>query len=243
MQTPIYLALSRQAALRTQMDVIANNIANANTPGFKQQRVQFVEFLSRPAPREELSFVVDRAVRRDLTNGSLTSTGNPFDLALQGPGYFAVDTVNGPRYTRAGRFELNDQREVVNHAGLPLLGGDDQAIVIPPDVATVRINHAGELFDEANPQAVLGRIKVVGFENEQALLEVGGGLYTTDQEPGAAPEETSVQQGTIEDSNVQPVVEMTRMIETLRSYQSAQNLGRSEHERLRGALTRLGRTT
>lgn len=243
MENPIYIALSRQDTLRRQMDVTAHNVANMNTPGFKQQRVLFVEYLARPpagtpgARGQKLSMVQDLSVLRDLREGPIERTGNPLDLALQGEGYFEVETVDGPRYTRAGSFQLDGERRIVNMNGLPVLDDADRPIQIPADATDITVTADGTVSTE---QGQLARLKVVRFERGQFMNELGGGLYTTDEPPLAA-EETKVIQGAVEGSNVQPVVEMTQMTEILRQYQTNQRLIEAEHERQRSAIGRLTR--
>lgn len=238
METPLYIALSRQEALRRQMDVVANNVSNMNTSGFKAQRMLFLEHLEKAAHSDErLSFVSDFGTMRDVKAGPLTVTSNPLDLALKGEGYFAVETLNGPRFTRAGNFQLNSNREIVDANGLPVLDQNDQRIVIPAGSVHITVKGDGQIETETGPVA---RLKVVTFANQQTMNELGGGLYTTDQNqiPVAQPEVT---QGAIEGSNVQPVVEMTQMIEVMRAYQSTQKLLDNEHERMRTAIQRLAR--
>ena len=239
MENPIYIALSRQNALRRQLDVVANNVANMNTTGFKQQRVMFTEFLERPAMHEQVSFVQDRAVVRDLAAGGMLQTGNPLDVALSGPGYFTVDTASGRRYTRNGNMHLDDQRQLVDGGGLPVLADNGQPITIPDGTSAIKITGDGTVATELGP---VGRLNVVTFQREQLMTEVGSGLYVSDEEPQPAPADTKVAQGMLEQSNVKPVVEMTQMIEISRQYQQAQKMIESEHERIRGLIQRLGRT-
>ena len=239
MENPTYIALSRQNALRRQLDVVANNVANMNTTGFKQQRMMFTEFLERPGMHEQVSFVQDRAVVRDLTAGGTVHTGNPLDVALSGPGYFTVDTASGRRYTRNGAFRMDDQRQLVDGSGLPVLADNGQPIVIPQNTANVEVRGDGTVATELGPVA---RLNVVTFKREQMMTEVGGGLYVSDEEPQAAPPETKVAQGMLEQSNVKPVLEMTQMIEINRQYQQAQKMIESEHERMRSVVQRLGRS-
>jgi flagellar basal-body rod protein FlgF len=175
---------------------------------------------------------------RDLGQGPLAPTGNPLDVALDGPGYLAVETVQGTRYTRSGRLQLDGERRIVDANGLPVLGEGDRPIQVPQDAGPVRIAGDGTISTEAG--AALGRLKVVGFERPQAMTELGGGLYATD-EAEQASEATRVVQGSIEQSNVQPIVEMTQMTEVLRQYQTTQKLIESEHERQRTAIQRLAR--
>ncbi|MDQ2106229.1 flagellar basal-body rod protein FlgF [Azospirillum isscasi] len=239
MENPIYVSLSRQLTLRRQLDVISNNIANMNTTGFKQQRMLFTEFLERPGMHEQVSFVQDRAVVRDLSIGGMTQTGNPMDLALTGHGYFTVDTANGPRYTRSGNFRMNDQRQIVDGGGLPVLGDNGQPLVVPNGSKDVMVSGDGTVSTELGP---VGRLNIVTFRNEQLMTEVGAGLYVSDEEPQPAPADTKVAQGMLENSNVKPVVEMTTLIEIQRQYQSNQKMIENEHERIRSAIQKLGRT-
>lgn len=241
MESPTYIALSRQVTIAREMEIIAHNVANANTTGFKQQRLQFNEFLTKPAQGERYSMVIDRATRRDTSQGGLMPTGNSLDVAVVGQGYFAVDTVNGPRYTRAGNFQLNEQGQIVNGGGLPVMGQGNQPITLPPETEEIRIAGDGSIYTNGSPDAPVGRLAVVRFDKEQELLEVGGGLYSTDQRPQPVTGETQVQQGVLEQSTVQPVLEMTRMIDTMRAYQQTQKMIDTEHERVRSAIGRLAR--
>jgi len=239
MENSIYVALSRQMALQRQLDVTSNNIANMNTTGYKNQRMLFTEFLEKPGLHEKVSFVQDRAVVRDLSVGGMTQTGNPMDLALTGHGYFTVDTASGPRYTRAGNFRMNDQRQMVDGGGLPVLADNGQPITLPAGTSDVKVSGDGTVSTELGP---VGKLNIVTFKNEQMMTEVGAGLYVSDEEPQPAPKDTKVAQGLLEGSNVKPVVEMTQMIEVQRSYMSAQRVIDNEHERIRSMIQKLGRT-
>ena len=237
MENPIYVALSRQEALRRQMDVVANNIANMNTTGYKQQRMLFQEYLDKPERNERVSFVQDYGLMRDVRPGVLTVTNNTLDLALRGEGYFTVETLSGPRYTRAGAMQLNGDRELVDANGLPVLSEGDARITIPANVASITVSGDGTVSSE---QGEIAKLKVVTFDDQQLMSELGGGLYATDQEPVPVAQ-PQVTQGALETSNVQPIVETTQMIDVLRQYQSTQRMIDTEHERLRTAIQRLGR--
>jgi flagellar basal-body rod protein FlgF len=241
MENPIYIALSRQDALRRQMDVVANNLANMTTPAYKQQRVLFLEYLAKPAssPVEKVSMVHDYGTIRNTAAGPISQTNNPLDLALQGDGYFSVDTRDGPRYTRSGRFQLDIDRQIVDPNGLPVLDEQDLPMVVPQNAGRITITADGIVTTE---QGQVGKIKVVRFERDQFMNELGGGLYSTDEEPQQAPQ-TKVVQGAVEESNVQSVVEMTQMIEISRAYATNQKILDAEHERQRNAITKLSRVT
>jgi flagellar basal-body rod protein FlgF len=237
METPSYIALARMSALRRQMEVVANNVANVNTTGFRGQQMQFVEYLERASPTERYSMPIDLVTTRDPRPGPVQPTGNPLDVALQTEGYFVVQTLGGDRYTRGGSFRLDADRRLVDTNGLPVLGEGGQPIVVPPQAAQISISPQGEVSTELG---AVGRIQVVRFENDQLLDEVGNGLYATEQDPIPA-EEARMAQGMLEGSNVQSVLEMTRMIEVLRQYQSIQRIVDSEHERQRTMIRQLPR--
>lgn len=238
MENTLYIALSRQEALRRQVDVMANNIANMNTTGFKAQRMLFLEHLQQPDRQQnKMAFVQDFGLMRDVLPGPLMTTNNPLDVALRDEGYFVVETVAGPRYTRGGAFQMNADRELVDPNGLPVLNEQDARIIIPEAAQSISITGNGTIMTE---EGEVGRLKVVRFADEQRLETLGRGLYSTDQlaEPVENPQ---VAQGLLEGSNVQPIVEMTQMMEVARQYQNTQRMIDSEHERIRTALQKLSR--
>jgi flagellar basal-body rod protein FlgF len=245
MENPSYIALSQQMALRRQMDVIATNIANVSTPGFKAERIMFAELLAGKAPysssptgstRPGLSFVNEVGMLRDTSDGGMSQTGNALDLALNGPGYFVVDTPNGPRYTRQGAFRLNQDGRIVTADGYALLDAQSRPISIRPGESRIEISTKGAVTTESGE---VGRIQIAQFENEQAMRKIGAGLYETDQAPIAGDAE--VRQGMIENSNVKAVNEITTMMDILRRYQSAQKIIDSDHELERKAIDKLSR--
>ncbi|MDG3441765.1 flagellar basal-body rod protein FlgF [Nitrospirillum amazonense] len=237
MENPIYVALSRQEALSRQLDVVANNIANMNTTGYKQQRMLFQEYLEKPARGERVSFVQDYGLMRDTRAGALQVTNNTLDLALKGDGYFTVETLSGPRYTRAGNFQLNDRREIVDQNGLPVLDTNDNRITVPDGTTDLKIQGDGTVMAD---RAQLGKLKIVSFDDQQQMQTLGGGLMTTTQtpRPSANPQVT---QGAVEASNVQAIVESTAMIDVLRQYQMTQKLVDEEHDRIRNAISHLAK--
>jgi flagellar basal-body rod protein FlgF len=244
MENPSFIALSQQMALRRQMDVIATNIANVSTPGYKAERIMFAELLAGKAPypasttgsRPGLSFVNEAGMLRDTSDGGMTQTGNALDLAMNGPGYFVVDTPSGPRYTRQGGFRLNQDGRIVTADGYPLLDAQNRPISIRPGETRIEISTKGAVTTESGE---VGRIQIAQFENEQAMRKIGAGLYETDQDP--IPGDAEVRQGMIENSNVKAVNEITTMMDILRRYQSAQKIIESEHDLERKAIDKLSR--
>ena len=237
MESPSYIGLSRQMVLARQMDVIAHNIANANTPAYNSEKMVFVDYLIQPQRKEPMNFVQDYGTYRDLSEGPMSPTGNPLDVAISGEGYFSIQTPDGVRYTRHGRFMLNPDNQIVDGQGQPLLNAGGSPIAVP----------AGERVTIANdgtvstPNGALGRIGVVTFADQQKMAREANGLYSAEGQPSQPAEKATLLQGTLEQSNVEAIVEMTRMIDVSRSYESASRFLNSEHERQLRAIRAMGR--
>jgi flagellar basal-body rod protein FlgF len=237
MESPLIIALSRQMASRDQVESIANNIANMNTAAYKGERTVFNKFLSPDGGQQQITFPKYVGIHRETQAGPINATGNPLDVALRGEGFMVIQTPAGPRYTRDGHFNLNVQGQLVNGRGQIVLGDKDQPIVIPQGTAEISIDANGSVSADSRQ---IGKLKLVGFDNLQRLQRSGDGLYTTDAQPLPATG-TDVLQGELEGANVQPILEITRMIEASRVYQSSQKVINSEDERIRGAIQRLGK--
>jgi flagellar basal-body rod protein FlgF len=235
MTAATYIALSTQMALRRQLDLVANNVANASTPAFKGERMIFAEYLDRQPGGKPLSFVQDLGTQRDARQGPLTQTGNTLDVALQGEGYFAVETPLGTRYTRNGRLQLDAQGQLVTSQGYPVLDDGQRAISIPPESRDISIGRDGTVTTSTGEA---GRIDVVRFQREQDLRPAASGLYVTDATPEPVPE-TSVIQGMVEESNVQPILEMTRMMSLVRTFSYAKEMLDGESDRVKSAIEKL----
>ena len=238
MENAGYIALSCEMVLRRQLDVIANNIANADTTAFRGEKSLFEEFLIPSSQGQEISFVSDYGVLRNLTEGEFRPTGSTLDLAISGPGYFVVDTEDGIRYTRNGHFRLDAEGTLITPEGDPVLDDDDRPIIIDSGQSDVTITADGTVstpgLEEEGP-----RLQLVEFENEQRLRKTGGSYYSTNETP--LPAETArIVQGMIEGSNVKPIVEMTEMIRVLRSYQAVKGMLDGQHELQRRAIDKLG---
>jgi len=240
MENSLIIALSRQSVLSRQMDVIATNLANLETAGFKAENMIFTELLEQTAEGEVLSLVHDVSFVRDLSEGPMVGTQNPLDLAIHGQGYFVVDTPDGERYTRHGVFQLDDGGQIVTTEGHPVLNNGGAPIVVPLDTSTITITRDGTISADAQE---IGQIKLVSFENPQALSKIGSGLYEAIGQTPTTDPDSEVLQGMVENSNVKGVVEMTRMIDTVRSYQAAAKLADTEHQRILDAIEALVSTT
>ena len=235
------VSLSYQLAAFRSMDVIANNLANASTPGFKRESVKFEEYVQPVQPAEgqsgsqSLAFVRDAGVVRDLSDGSLEHTGSPYDLAINGNGYFAVQTPAGERYTRNGHFSLNSEGVIVTGEGYPLLG-EGGPITVSVDDGDISFGADGTV---SGKQGQIGKVRMVDFANERAMTKEGSSLYATSQSPAPASG-AALSQGMLESSNVQPVLEISRMIEVMRAYEATATLAKNTDDLKRQAVEKLG---
>ncbi len=236
MENSLIVALTRQSVLARQMDAISNNLANLNTSGFKSESMVFREQLESAGKNQVVSLVHDVAYFRDMSEGPLTNTDNPLDLAIRGDGFFAVETEEGQRYTRHGVFQLNNQSQLITSQGDPLLGAGGAPITIPPNASNIIVARDGTVSADA---LEIGRIEVFTFENPAALSKIGNSLYEAKGQEPQVTRESDVVQGMVEASNVNGIAEMTRMIETVRSYQSAGKLADQEHRRILEAINAL----
>ena len=244
METTSYIALARQGTLRREMSVIANNLANMNTTGFKAENMMFVEHLERSRSgdfiaNQRLAFVRDVASYRNLSEGPIEQTGNPLDLAIHGEGYFTIQAPDGTeQYTRAGSFRLDNAGQLVTQAGQPVLTDAGAPVFFAPEDTNIEIAGDGTVSTE---NGALGKLRVVTFDNPMDMQRLANGLYTTNQPP-VNVDAPQVAQGALERSNVEPILEMTRMIEVNRKYSSAKQLIDKEDERIRKAINELAKT-
>lgn len=245
MENTMFVALSRQASLRREMDMVANNLANMGTHGFKGERMMFVEHLVKSkggegliAPR--LAYVRDIATMTDTKPGAIDTTGNPMDVALQGKGYFAVQTPEGERYTRNGRFQLDNTGQLVNQLGQPVLADGGAPIVFAPEDKEIVISRDGTI---STNNGELGKLRVVTFANEQKLERTSGAQFIADQDnPPQNVDNVTVIQGAVENSNIEPIVEMANMISVHRAYDAVRNFIDREDERQKTMIRDLARS-
>jgi flagellar basal-body rod protein FlgF len=251
MNNALLVGMSRQVALQRELDVIANNLANINTSGFKGENVQFEEYLSSPARADafpladrRLAFVQDRATVTDFSQGPLAQTGSDLDVGISGDGFFVVDTPGGERYTRNGSFARNANGELVTSEGYRVRGAQG-AIQFDQNDTDILIASDGTISAQnANQTADRGKIRLVRFDNPQSLSKEGLGLYSAGgQQPQPATPATTLVQGSVEKSNVQPVLEMSRMIEVTRAYGALANLMLSTDQLRQTAINKLGDTS
>ncbi len=240
MENTIYIGLSRLSALQTNMDVIANNIANINTPGYKANKMVFAEYLDRPkGMNETMSMVEEYGNYRVMETGPVKRTENPLDVALQGKGFMGVQGPNGQTmYTRAGNFALDTEGNLVTQQGYRVLDAGGAPITLPPNTDII-IDASGAI---STREGTVTSLMVQEFDNPQTLTPVGNSLYTT-KSVGRPATETQVVQGAVEGSNTQGVLEMTDMIDVSRNYQSVARMLQTEHDRVRATIRSLTQTS
>lgn len=245
MDNSLLVSLSQQLAAYRAMDVIANNLANASTPGFKREAAKFEEYVTQTRPAEgqkgpqSLSFVKDAGILRDSSQGTVEQTGATYDVALAGKGFFSVQTPAGMRYTRDGHFSLDANGNLVTSQGFQVQG-DGGAITITPNDGEINIAPDGTISSVVNGVGnQLAKLKVVDFDDTRAMTKEGANLYNTTQ-TAKAPDVVTMRQGALEASNVQPVVEISHMIEVMRAYEATATLSKSQEDMMRQAIDRLG---
>ncbi|WP_138472255.1 flagellar hook-basal body complex protein [Poseidonocella sp. HB161398] len=237
MDNAIYTNLNRMDGLKSELQVIANNIANLSTPGYKREGVIFSEYLFAGEDRDHSLSMAEAEIRRtDFTQGPLTQTGGEFDFAIDGEGFFLVEYNGGQALTRAGNFGQNAAGELVSENGHRVLDAGGAAIAIPPDARNVKLSTDGILSADG---LFISSVVPVGPAEGDTPERVGGTMFTI-QQPPVPVEGAVILQGFKEDSNVEAVLEMARMIEVHRAYEQGANLNKSEDERIRNVLRTLG---
>lgn len=239
MESSLYVGLSRQIVLDRAMSLVANNVANANTAGYRAQNPMFDEYISKERyDKDPLSMVYDKGQYDSTQPGTVQLTGNTYDVALDGPGFIGVTTASGNlQYTRAGNFTVNNANELVTTDGSKVSGPGGGSISIPANAKEIKITGEGEITADGN---VVGRLGIYEFDNLQDLKPQGNGLYSASN-PGRPATETKVIQGALEGSNVNAIQETTRMIEILRTYQSTMRMIQNEQERQVSAIQALAK--
>jgi flagellar basal-body rod protein FlgG len=189
-----------------RLDIISNNIANSNSPGFKKDSIHFSDVLG------EVTYT-------SMAQGPIRQTGNNLDIALSGDGFLSVQTGQGTLYTRAGNLTLNSAKQLVTQDGWPVLGKNSPIVITNP--ANVRIGEDGQIFDGKD---LVSNLDIVQFPSDSGVKKAENG-YFEPQTAGAQPVKATncaVRQGALEGPNFNPVEEMARMVQTMRDYESYQ---------------------
>jgi flagellar basal-body rod protein FlgF len=249
MENMLLVGLSRQMTLERQMDVVANNVANVNTNGFKADRSLFEEYLRSGAhednfarPDRRVSFVQDRGTFHDFAAGNTEQTKNPLDVAIDGAGFLVVQTPAGERYTRDGGLQINNQGQLVTAGGNPVLGASGPIVFQPTDhdISIAADGNITVVEGTSRTDSVRGKLRVVSFADAQKLAKDGNNLFSAGEGVAAQPDTASrIRQGFIEKSNVNSVTEMSRMIEITRTYTQISAMLQQQSELHKSAIEKL----
>jgi flagellar basal-body rod protein FlgF len=248
MENTLLIGLSRQMVLERQMDVVANNVANVNTNGYKADKSLFQEYL-RTGAREDnfigsdraVSFVLDRGSYRDFTQGSAEQTKNPLDVTIDGGGFLVVQTAAGERYTRDGGLQINNQGQLVTANGDAVLGTNGPIVFQPTDhdIAIAADGNISVVEGTNRTDSVRGKLRLVSFADAQQLLKEGSNLYSAGNAAAQPDTASRVRQGFVEKSNVSSVTEMSRMIEVTRTYTQIANMLQQQSDLHKTAIDKL----
>lgn len=232
-----YTTLTRQAGLLREMQTVANNLANLSTTGFRKEGVIFAEHIKALDGDEGSLSMATASVRLTMQQqGTLTQTNGDFDFAIEGDGFFMIETPEGQQLTRAGSFTPNGEGELVTPDGYRLLDGGGSPIFIPPDARSISVSSDGTLSADGVPQT---QISLFTPADPTDLTRQNGVRFQVDGDV-LPVENSAIMQGFVEDSNVNPVIEIARMIEVQHAYELGQSLLDKEDERIRSVLKTLG---
>lgn len=233
-----YIALTRQSGLAREMRIIANNVANMNTSGFRAEQLIFSEYVAARGGDEHSLSMANAGTRRVITKqGPLKQTSGTFDLAIEGPGFFMIQGPSGEELTRSGHFFVSGASRLVTADGFHVLDEGGSPITVPQEEGPIGVSRDGTMSINGGPFA---KIAIVDPINELGLRRVGDTRF-------AAPdgwdfsENTKVMQGFLEDSNVNALEQMSRMIEVQRAYELGQSLMERENERIKKVVDTLGK--
>lgn len=248
----LYIAASGGTKQLKKLDALSNNIANINTNGFKREMLVYEE--KKPSVQlmslnesdtknlnslngsdPAVSYVQVTQSLIDFTQGSLIKTDNSLDVAIEGKGFFVVNTPAGIRYTKNGNFKLNGFGNLVDQKGNMVMTRRDEPVIIPLGTQRVTIDNEGSIFGGMEPELeleLLGQLKIVNFNDPQILQKEGEGIYKFSESSTQEilVSDAKVLQGFLENSNANPIHEMTKMIETLRQLEAYQKIIQSIDE-------------
>ncbi|WP_108483862.1 flagellar hook-basal body complex protein [Oceaniglobus ichthyenteri] len=238
MDNSIYTTLTRQSGLMREMQLVANNIANMSTTGFRKEGVIFSEFVKKlddDAP--SLSMAAAHGRLTDQQQGVLTQTGGQFDFGIEGEGFFLVETPDGQALTRAGAFTPSAEGELVTPDGYRLLDNGGAPVFVPPDARSIAMATDGTFSADGQPLAQIGLWRPGAPED---MTRRDGVMFNLSAPPEPVLEGT-ILQGFVEGSNVNPISEISRMIQVQRAYEMGQGFLDKEDQRIRNVLSTLGR--
>ncbi|HPG89011.1 MAG TPA: flagellar basal-body rod protein FlgF [Hyphomicrobium sp.] len=237
MQSNIYVTLSAQLALQRRMETVANNVANANTSGFRAEEMTF-EQIAAQARAEPTSFVSRGETRLSLAAGEMVQTGNPLDIAIRGKSFFAIQTAGGTTYTRDGRMQMLPTGEITTLTGNPILDVSGSPLQLDPASGPPMIGKDGTITQNGRQIGAIGLFRI---DDDAVLARAEGSSVRPNKEPQPELDFNSngVLQGFTEKSNVNPVLEMTHLIAVQRSFEAVSNVIRESETSLQDAIRAL----
>ncbi len=245
MDNSLMVGLQTQRVLQRRLEVAANNLANAATTGFKSDSLTFAMLVEKPAKSEDkpndVRFVRDNGLVRNMSQGSITRTGSAFDVAIEGDGFFMVRAPDGSiGYTRDGSFTLNGDGMLVTAEGHPVLDSGGSPLAFDPQGEAPTVSPDGAIQIAGVEAGALGLAR---FDHPELMEKIGDNLFVAAGQPQLPPDETTrVVQYALEGSNVRPVIELTRLIEISRAYESAARFVKNGDDIRKSAIDRLGRS-
>ncbi|MBX9741224.1 MAG: flagellar basal-body rod protein FlgF [Beijerinckiaceae bacterium] len=238
MQTGMHVALSGQIVLQRKLDAIAHNVANANTPGYRAQEITFASIFAQTGEKET-AFAGSGGDYTSLRTGGLLKTDNPLDVGVLGDAWLAVKTPTGTAYTKDGRMQMLDSGELRTMTGLQVLDVSGSALTLDPANGPARISRDGMITQNG---AQVGAIGLFQIDKNAKLSAAGTSGFTTDKPATPVLDfvKNGVAQGFIESSNVNPVMEMARLIAVQRTFESVSAAIDGQDTALRDAIRSLG---
>ncbi|WP_279482638.1 flagellar basal-body rod protein FlgF [Aureimonas sp. SK2] len=238
MQTTLPVALSAQLAMEKRLESLANKLANASTPGFRAEEVKFETILSRASNRP-VAFVSEGQQFLSTRAGALTQTGNPLDLAVAGDAFFAIQTPRGPVYTRDGRMMMSEEGELRTVNGEPFLDVGGAPLQIDPNGGPIQVARDGMITQGGGQIGAVGLFRMPAGAN-LSRAGTSGVVPDAPAQPVVDFNDDRIAQGFVEGSNVNPILEMTRLIEVQRVFEQAASVIQTSENSLNGAVTQLG---
>lgn len=236
MESTAFLALSKQIAIEMRLANLSNNLANASSPGYRRTEMAFDGYVSRQHASAPIIYPVERGIRVDLSAGPIVATGNQLDLSLSGNdrAFFAVSRGGEKLLTRAGSLQLDPAGTLRTATGDPILGANDDPITLPGRSATVTVTNSGAIYEG---DELVAELQILEVAPGATLDARGDGLMAASASRPA--ESFEVKQGAVEQSNVQTILELTRLIQLTRDFEALQQIQVSEHARLGDMIERL----
>ena len=241
MDNTAYIALSRQMALWKQMNIVSNNMANMNTAGYKQDNALFTSYLNQTPEAIGIGsmpmfFTQDFADFQNFAEGAFKDTGNTFDMAIKGDGFFCIETKDGEKYTRKGQFTLNEDGALATTDGDLVMSENNTPFFFAPGETEITVSENGDVMTE---NGIIGRLKIAKFADNQKLLKIAGVLFENVEGNAVSFGSNNVRiaQGMVESSNVNSITEMTNLVKIQRSYEYVQQMIDEEHDRLSNTIS------